>query len=104
MKNGEFTRAPRATAHSSLTASRLAHLLRVGAIDDLDADLVRARFDAHPAEEWSTLLDWCEAAVRDAATACETAPARADRGTEGREVSSEPEKRVSGPISTTSRP
>lgn len=58
---------------------RLARLLALGAIDDADAALVRDRFDAYSPEEWSTLLDWCEAAARDATPACETEAPCCDR-------------------------
>lgn len=41
---------------------RLVRLLARGAIDQEDADQVRARYHAHPHAEWVQLLDWCEAA------------------------------------------
>ncbi len=63
----------RAPAHFPIGTQHLGHrlacLLAAGAINDDEAELVRERFDVHSAEEWLTLLGWCEAAVRDVAPA-----------------------------------
>lgn len=63
----------RAPAHFPIGGRPLEHLLArlvaAGAINDAEAELVRERFDVHSAEEWLLLLDWCEAAVRDAVPA-----------------------------------
>jgi len=112
-RGGEPAGDPRAYAHFLIRGrlarpameldQRLALLLAAGAIDDADAQLVRERFDAHPAEEWLTLLDWCEAAVLDAATAGEAAPLCGDRPAAGRQVAADTEKRAGGPILPASR-
>lgn len=79
---------PRAPAHFPIGAQhlghRLAQLLAVGAISDAEAELVRERFDADSAAEWSLLLEWCEVAVRDAAPArsAEVPSARAHESTQ----------------------
>lgn len=41
---------------------RIVHLLKLGAIDQSDAERVRASYHAYP-EEWSFLLDCCERSV-----------------------------------------
>lgn len=44
---------------------RLAEMIKVGAIDEADAALVRARYRAYP-DEWDFLLDLCVQARREA--------------------------------------
>lgn len=104
---------PRAPAHFLIRGrlarpameldQRLALLLAAGAINDDEVELVRERFDAHSAEEWLTLLAWCEAAACDAAPACEAAPPCGDRPAAGRQVAADTEKRAGGPFSPGSR-
>lgn len=54
---------------------RAARLQACGAIKPADADLVRERQHAHPAEEWAQLLDWCEAAAPERAAGARKAGA-----------------------------
>jgi len=59
------------THQSTELEVRAARLLTAGAIEPADLELLCERQNAHPAEEWGQLLDWCEAAVRDVAAAGE---------------------------------
>lgn len=56
---------------------RAVRLLAAGAIEPADLGLLCERQNAHPADEWGQLLDWCEAVACDGAAVGETGlPAR----------------------------
>ena len=54
---------------------RLQRMVRDGALDPDDADLIRARYHAYP-HEWRLVLDACEAAAEERRRTTTTAPAR----------------------------
>lgn len=85
--------------HPTELEVRAARLLAAGTIEPADLELLRERQNAHPAGEWGQMLDWCEAAARDATVAGDAGPSCLDRTAAGNAVSIDSEKRASGPIS-----